>query len=260
MLIGAGAIALFPFLWMILASFKSFAEIMRSRALLPETWTLDAYREVFLRVAFLDALINSCVCAVSTTVFNVVTSLGAGYIFAKYRFPGKELLFMLVLSTMMVPWAVTLVPVYVTVANYGLINTLAGIVIPSIWSTFGIFMMRQFMQSIPNELIDAARIDGASEWRILFTVVGPMSAAALGALTIFAFLGSWDNFMWPLVILRSPEKLTLPLVLASLTIIRGTAYHVHCAASLMTVLPVMTLYGFMSRHFIRGLSMTGLKG
>ena len=190
---------------------------------------------------------------------TLLTSAVAGYVFAKYRFWGKEQLFTLLLSTMMVPFAVVLVPLYVTVANLALVDKLTGIIITGLCSTFGIFMMRQFMESIPNDLIDAGRIDGAGEWWIFSRVVLPLAKAPLSALAVFTFLGSWDSFLWPLVVLTSPENQTLPLVLAGLRSLYWSRYEMYAAGSMLTVLPVMVLYAVASKHFVRGIAMTGLK-
>jgi multiple sugar transport system permease protein len=254
-----GALCIFPFIWMIFASFKPFKELMSTRDLLPHTWTLAAYQTIIQRVNFLAGFANSLLVAVTVTVAAVLTSAAMGFIFAKYRFPGKEKVFVVLLATMMVPFAVVMVPLYVIIARIGLANQLAGIMVTGICSTFGIFMLRQFMESIPDELIDAARIDGASEWRIFFTIIGPMSGAPMAALAVFTFLGSWDSLIWPLIVLSSPEKQTLPLILAGLRNVYWTRYELYAAGSMLTVVPVMILYSFASRYFIRGLAMTGMK-
>jgi multiple sugar transport system permease protein len=160
---------------------------------------------------------------------------------------------------MMVPFAVVMVPLYITIADFGLVDRLGGIIVTGFFSTFGIFMMRQFMESIPFELIDAARIDGASEWRIFFTLVMPMSLSPMSALAVFVFLGNWDSFMWPLIVLHSLKRQTIPLVLAGLRSLYGTRYDMWSAGSMLTVVPIMIIYSFASRYFIQGIAMTGLK-
>jgi multiple sugar transport system permease protein len=252
-------IAVFPFLWMAFGSFKPFKELVQSKALLPKAWTLRNYEEILNRVNFVDAFRNSVVSAISVTVVAVFTSSVLGYIFAKYRFPGKELLFTLLLSTMMVPFAVVMVPLYITIADFGLADRLGGIIVTGFFTTFGIFMMRQFMETIPFELLDASRIDGASEWRIFFTIVSPMSLSPMAALAVFVFLGNWDSYLWPLIVLNSVDKQTLPLVLAGLRNLWWTRYEMWSAGSMLTVVPVMVIYAFASRYFIRGLAMTGIK-
>lgn len=248
-----------PFIWMVFASFKNFKELVSSRALLPEVWTLANYEDILTRVNFVAAFQNSVIAATTVTVATLFTSSALGYIFAKYHFWGKEQLFLLLLATMMVPFAVVLVPLYIIIGEIGLINHLGGIIVTGLWSTFGVFFMRQFMETIPVELVDAARIDGASEWRIFLSIIIPMSTAPLAALAVFTFLGNWDSFLWPLVVLNSPEKQTLPLVLAGLRNLFWTRYEIWAAGSILTVAPVMLIYSFASKYFIRGIAMTGLK-
>ncbi|CAN5834272.1 carbohydrate ABC transporter permease [soil metagenome] len=253
-------LSLTPFVWMILASFKNFKELVSSTNFLPEVWTLNNYSEIISRVNFPVAFVNSTISAASVTAVTLFTSAALGYIFAKYRFWGKEQLFAVLLSTIMVPFAVVLVPLYITITGLGLANSLGGIIITGLWSTFGIFMLRQFMETIPFELIDAARIDGASEWRIFLQIIIPLSGAPLAALAVFAFLGNWDSYLWPLVVLSSPEKQTLPLGLAGLRNLWWTRYEMWSAGSMLTVIPVMLVYAFASKYFIRGIAMTGIKG
>lgn len=252
-------VAIFPFVWMVFASLKPFKELVESRDLLPHTWTLRNFEEILSRVNFIAAFRNSIISAVSVTVVSVFSSSIWGYIFSKYRFPGKEILFIIVLSTMMVPFTVVLVPLYVTIADFGLVDQLGGIIVTGFYTAFGIFMMRQFMESIPFELIDAARIDGASEWRIFFRIVLPMSLSPMSALAVFVFLGNWDSYLWPLIVLQSLDKQTLPLVLAGLRNLWWTRYEMWSAGSILSVVPIMIIYSFASRYFIRGIAMTGLK-
>lgn len=252
-------LAIFPFIWMTFASFKTFKDLVSSTQMLPEVWTLNNYIEIASRINFPVAFLNSTIAATTVTLFTLLTSAALGYIFAKYHFWGKEKLFLLLLSTMMVPFAVVIVPLYLTVTGFGLANSLGGIIITGLWSSFGMFMLRQFMETIPYELIDAARIDGASEWRIFAQLILPLSGAPLAALAVFAFLGNWDSYLWPLVVLSSPDKQTLPLVLAGLRNLWWTRYEMWSAGSMLTVIPVMLIYSLASKYFIRGIAMTGLK-
>lgn len=252
-------LSLAPFIWMIFASFKNFKELVSSGNLLPQVWTLNNYREIVNRVNFPTAFVNSVLAASLVTTATLLTSAALGYIFAKYRFWGKEKLFLLLLSTMMVPFSVVIVPLYITITSFGLANQLGGIIVTGLWSAFGMFMLRQFMETIPFELIDAARIDGSSEWRIFGQIVLPLSGAPLAALAVFAFLGNWDSYLWPLVVLSSPEKQTLPQVLAGLRNLWLTRYEMWSAGSMLTVIPVMLVYSLASKYFIRGIAMTGLK-
>ncbi len=252
--------SLMPFVWMFFGSFKTYVELTSAKTLLPAHWTFDNYVQITQRVGFPRAFLNTTLVAVAVTLATLLTSSTAGYVFAKYRFWGKEKLFTLLLSTMMVPFAVVLVPLYVTVANLALADKLLGIVVTGLCSTFGIFLMRQFMESIPNDLIDAGRIDGAGEWWIFTRVVLPLAKSSLSALAVFTFLGSWDSFLWPLVVLTSPENQTLPLVLAGLRNLYWSRYEMYAAGSMLTVLPVMIVYIAASKHFVQGIAMTGLKG
>ncbi len=258
-LLGMSLSAIFPFIWMIFASFKTFKDLVSSTQMLPDPWTFNNYIEIASRINFPVAFFNSILAATTVTLFTLVTSAALGYVFAKYRFWGKEKLFVLLLSTMMVPFAVVIVPLYLTITGFGLANSLGGIIVTGLWSSFGMFMLRQFMEGIPFELIDAARIDGASEWRIFAQLILPLSGAPLAALAVFAFLGNWDSYLWPLVVLSSPEKQTLPLVLAGLRNLWWTRYEMWSAGSMLTVVPVMFLYSLASKYFIRGIAMTGLK-
>lgn len=253
-------VAVAPFVWSLLGSFKPFRELVSSSELLPQVWTTRAYEEILGRLNILEAFRNSLIVSTVVTASSLLTSSALGYVFAKYRFPGKELLFLAIVATLMVPFIVLLVPLYITVANAGLVNNLTGVIIVSLWTSFGIFMMRQFIDGIPSELLDAARIDGAGEWYIYRRIIVPLSGAPLAALAVFIFLGSWDSFLWPTTVLTSPENQTVPLILSGLRSLHFGRYDLWSAGSMLTVIPVMIVYAFASRFFIRGVAMTGLKG
>lgn len=248
-----------PFVWMFFASFKGYKELVSSKSMLPLIWTMRNYIEILESLNFPRAFLNSTIAAFSVTAVTLFTSAALGFVFAKYRFWGKEMLFVLLLSNMMVPFTVVIVPLYVTITEFGLGNSLGGIIVTGLWSSFGMFMMRQFMETIPSELLDAARIDGASEYRIFGQIVLPLATAPMAALAVFTFLGNWDSYLWPLVVMTSPEKQTVPLVLAGMRNLWWTRYEMWSAGSMLTVIPVMLLYSFMSKYFIRGIAMTGLK-
>ena len=259
-LILTAAVAVMPLVWCIFASFKYYKEVTSSIDLLPHTWTLANYREVLATPNIWSGFGNTIVVTCSVTAVTVLTSTMAGYVFAKYNFWGKEKLFLLLLATMMVPGAVTLVPVYIIVAKQmHLGDQLGGIIITGLFSTFGIFMMRQFMFNLPSELLDAARIDGASEWRIFFLMVIPLSASPMAALGIFVFLGTWNDFLWPFVVLTSPDRQTLPLVLNGLQGYYWSRFDLLITAGVLTLIPLMVAYMFGSKYMIRGIAMTGLK-
>ena len=248
-----------PFVWMFFGSFKSYVELTSGESLVPLAWTVDNYRAIIFRANFPQAFWNSTLVSLVVTGCVVLTSAAAAYVFAKYRFWGKEQLFIVILSTMMVPFADVLVPLYVTIVDIGLSNKLGGVIVPVLFSTFGIFLMRQFLEGIPSDLIDAGRIDGASEWWIFSRIIIPLSTAPMAALAVFTFLFNWDNFLWPLVVLTSPRSQTLPLVLAGLRSLYWERYDMWAAGSMLTVAPVMLLYAVAQKQFIRGITMTGLK-
>lgn len=252
-------ISVMPFVWMFFGSFKSYVELTAGESLLPQVWTVDNYRAIIFRANFPQAFWNSTLVSLIVTLSVLFTSTAAAYVFAKYRFWGKEQFFVVILSTMMVPFAVVLVPLYVTIADIGLSNKLGGVIVPVLFSTFGIFLMRQFLEGIPSDLIDAGRIDGASEWWIFSRIIIPLSTAPMAALAVFTFLFNWDNFLWPLVVLTSPQTKTLPLVLAGLRSLYWERYDMWAAGSMLTVAPVMLLYAVAQKQFIRGITMTGLK-
>jgi len=253
-------VAVAPFVWAFLGSLKPFRELVSSSDMLPKVWTLKAYTDILGRINITDAFKNSILIGLVITISSLITSSALGYVFAKYRFPGRDLLFLLLVSTLMIPFMVILVPLYITVADAGLVNSQAGVIVVSLWTSLGIFMMRQFIANIPTELIDAARIDGASEFYVYRRIILPLSASPLAALGVLVFLGSWDSFLWPSTVLTSPENQTVPLLLSGLRSLHFGRYDLWSAGSMLTIIPVMVVYLFASRYFIRGVSMTGLKG
>ncbi len=252
-------IAIAPLVWSLFGSLKPFHELMQSRDFLPHQWTLDAYQYVWGAANLWSSFRNTVIVTFSVTFVSVLTSTMAGYVFAKYRFPGKELLFLVLLATLMVPFVVMLVPLYITISHAGLSDSLAGVIVTGFYSTFGIFMMRQFILTLPLELLEAARIDGASEWRIFGQIVIPLSASPAAALSIFIFLGTWNDYLWPFVVLTSPNNQTLPLFLTGLEGLFITRYDYLIAAGVLTSIPLMVAYVFGSKYMIRGVAMTGLK-
>jgi multiple sugar transport system permease protein len=194
------------------------------------------------------------------TVLTLFTSSLSGYVFAKFEFPGRNRIFILVLAMMMIPFSITLIPSYALMVRFHWINNYLALIIPVAFNPFGIFLMRQFMHGIPNELLDAARIDGSGEWQIFFRIVLPLSTAGLAALGILTFIGQWDNFLWPLVIIDDPDLYTIPLGLAQFRGRVGTNVGGLAAAAMVAVLPVLIMYLFAQRRFIEGITLSGLKG
>jgi multiple sugar transport system permease protein len=203
---------------------------------------------------------NSLFVAITVTFLTLLTSSMAGYVFAKYNFRGRDALFVIILSMLMIPFNISIIPLYALMLDLEWTNSYWALIIPSAFSPFGIFLMRQFMHSIPDELLDAARIDGASEFGIFFRIVMPLSTAALAALAIFTFIAQWDDFLWPLVILDVPALYTLPLGLAQFRGRVGTNVGGLAAASMLAVIPVLIVYFIAQRRFIEGIAMTGMKG
>lgn len=259
MLLVGAFLALGPFLWMGLASFKTYSEVLSPR-LLPAVWTVANYREILDRVGFLIAFRNSSIVAIPGTVSVVLSSTAAGYVFAKYDFIGREALFTAILATLMVPFTVVIIPLFLTMNDLGLINNLGGLLLTSLCSTFGVFLMRQSIETIPNDYIDAARIDGASEPWIFRQVIVPLSRQAMATLAVFTFLGLWDNYLWPSVLLRSADNYTLPVVIAGMRSLFVERYHIWSAGSMLTVIPTMLLFTIVQKQFVRGLALAGLKG
>ena len=249
-----------PFVWMLLASSKTLPEILK----VPPTWLpgafrLDNFRTVLEDTDFLRYFLNSMIVAAISIVSVLITSSMAGYAFAKFDFPGRNILFVLVLATLMIPFQVRVIPLYVLADELHLLDTYAGLVLPGLVDAFGIFLMRQYMHSIPNDLIDAARVDGASEVRIFLKIVLPLAKPALSALAIFTLVASWESFLWPLLVISSPDKYTLPLGLAQFSGRFVTRVELQMAASALTILPLLIVFLVMQRRFIEGMATAGMK-
>jgi multiple sugar transport system permease protein len=251
-----------PFLWMLLGAFKTNADFVRTTpTLLPETWTLDNFSRLFSKQDFFRYFLNSAGIAIVVTAANLVFCSMAGYGLAKLKFAGHRPLMAITLATLMVPGSVTLVPLFVLMSKLGLINSYAAVTVPFMAGAFGVFLMRQFMHGVPDDLIDAARIDGAGEWRIFWGIVLPLLKPALAALAVFQFLATWNNFLWPLVALTDQSKYTLPVALATFSIGQNKAdYGLLMAGSVALVAPVIVLFLALQRHFTQSIAMTGLKG
>ena len=250
-----------PFLWMALSSLKPEGEIRSvPPTWLPETFTLENYRELFSRLDFPTYFINSVLVASLVTAGSLLFCSAVGYALAKLRFPGKKALFLVVLGMLMVPGMVLFVPQFVLVSNLGLTNTYGGLVLPFLAGPFGVFLMRQFLLSIPDDLIEAARVDGAGEWRIFLQVILPLCRPALATLGILTFLASWNNFLWPLVVATTEDKYTLPVALALYSVGQNrTDFGLLLAGAVVVVVPVLIVFLMLQRHFLRGIATTGLK-
>ena len=260
--LGAGLfLVVIPFAWMLVSSFKPEAEVRAAPPTWwPETITLSNYDRLFTSLDFPTYFMNSAVVALVVTAGNMIFCSMLGYALAKLDFPGKRPLFAIVLGTLMIPGVVTFVPLFVITTKLGLSNTLIGMILPFLAGPFGVFLMRQYIQTLPDELIQAARIDGAGELRIFFSVILPLCGPALATLGILTFLGSWNNFLWPLVVAQTEDKYTLPVALALYAVGQNaTQYGLLLAGSVVVVLPVLAIFLALQRHIMQGIAMTGIK-
>ena len=260
-LTAALVLVLSPFVWMILGSFKSEGELKQ----VPPTWwpqeaSLDNYRQLFDQLAFGTFFKNSTIVAVAVTAGNLLFCSMLGYAFAMLNFRGKRTLFTIVMGTLMIPFVVTFVPLFVLVANIGLIDSLPGLILPLLVGPFGVFLMRQFFLGMPRDLLDAGRVDGAGELRIFARVYLPLAGPALATLGILTFLASWNNFLWPLVVAQNEETYTLPVALALYSVGQNsTQYGLLLAGASVVVLPILVVFLIFQRRFIEGIATTGIK-
>jgi multiple sugar transport system permease protein len=250
-----------PFVWMILGSFKTTAELRQ----LPPTWipenpTLENYRALFDRLDFPRYFFNSAVVAISITLGNLLFCSMLGYALAKLEFPGKRVLLVVMLGTMMVPAVVTFMPQFVLVSNMELTNTHLGLILPFLAGAFGAFLMRQFIIGLPDELLEAARVDGAGEYTIFFRIVLPLCGPPLATLAVLTFLGSWNAFLWPLVVASTEEMYTLPVAIALFSIGQNRSdVALQMAGSVVVVLPVVILFFAMQKYVTQSIATTGIK-
>jgi multiple sugar transport system permease protein len=257
----AAVVALVPVIWTVLSSLKAnetiFAVPMRW---LPTTLQWNNYSDAFQVAPFGRYFLNSAIVAASVTATTVFFGAMAGYGFSKFRFPGRNLVFGLILSTFMIPFPVIMIPLFVLVRNLGWVNTYWGLIIPGALTGFAVFMMRQFIQAIPSELFDAARIDGAGEVRIFLTIVLPLARPALATLGILTFLDSWNNLLWPLIVIQSDEMETIPLGLTKFSTLYSTNYAQMLAMAVIASLPVLVVFVIGRRQIINSLMLSGIKG
>jgi ABC-type glycerol-3-phosphate transport system permease component len=283
LILGVGTvIALLPLLWMVSSSFKTGGEIFSpppsvvkakkrdphahpgalrvvADLLMPHKPTTDNYKRLFKEKPFSRYFVNSLFISTALTLLTLLFSTMGGFAFAKYRFPGGNALFWVVLGSMMIPFQALLVPLFALMDAFHWFDTYTAIILPFSASAFGTFLMRQYILSVPSQMLDAARIDGCSDLRIYWDIVLPVIKPALGALTIFAFMNSWNNFLWPLVVLRSESKYTLPLGLAGLVGVYSQEYGMLMAGTLISTLPVILLFLAMQREFVSGITLGAVK-
>ena len=261
LLVAAAFIALFPLAWMLSVSFMQPGEASAfPPPLLPAHATLANYHTLFARAGMGRHLANSLLIAGATTLLSLLFNLAAGYTFAKLRFAGRERLFRSLLGALVIPAQVAMIPLFLLMKWLGLVNTWGGVVVPALASVFGIFLVRQYARSIPNELLEAARIDGAGEARIFATIVLPLLKPIVVTLAIFTFLASWNDFMWPLIVLSDQAWQTAPVALAGLSREHVQDNELMMAGSVVTTLPVLLLFLVLQRHYIQGLLLGSVKG
>ncbi len=260
-LIPVAVIALFPLYWLITTALTpSEAAIQVPPSLFPTEPTIANFVRLFEQAPVIAWALNSLIIAVAIMIGHVVFDSMAGYAFAKKRFPGKGLLFVMIVSSLMIPVHVTLVPRFILVSNIGLVNNPLGVILPSIADVFGIFLMRQFISSLPSELEDAARVDGASEWQVFWRVVMPLSRPAVATVAIFSFVGAWNAFLWPLIVLSKRELLTLPVGVATLQQEFTQNIGMVMAGAAIGAIPMIVLFLLFQRFFLEGVRVGGLKG
>lgn len=262
-LVPGGLIALLPFVWMLLSSFKTLAEVRQiPPTFFPREFTLDNYERVLgdpdlpLGVFYR----NSAIIALANVVQVLFTSSLFGYIFAKFEFKGKKALFWFIMSLMMIPQQMTMIPGYLILARLGLINNLLGLIIPAAIDAFGIFLFRQFALSIPNELLDAARVDGAGEFTIYRRVVLPQLGPALATFGMLTFMFNWNAYLWPLIVLTEKNVRTLPIILTWFSNQMVDKTNLTMAASVLVILPVLFVFLLVQRWIVEGITLSGMKG
>ncbi len=258
-LIAIAAVMLGPFLWMLFTSLQSTFQALQ----FPPRWSpqpaWENYVHAWQRIPLGRYYVNSMLVAGAIAAGQIVTSVLAAYVFARLEFPGRDIIFLLYLGTLIIPTQVTLVPTFLVVRWLGWVDTYQGAIAPSLAHPFGVFLVRQFFLSIPDDLEDAARIDGASSLEILLHVILPISMPAISALAVFSFMWAWNSFLWPLIVLQTPGKYTVPVGLAMLQSELGTDWPVVMAATVVATLPVVLLFLAAQKHFARGIALTGLK-
>ncbi len=261
-LAGYAFITFIPFTWALSASFKSLPEISAGGAdFIPKAFTLENYKTIFLQEPLFGRwFVNSVIVAITVTLFNLLFNSMAGYALARIKFPGNRLLFVLVLAVLVIPGQITLLPKFLILKSFGWLNSYQGLIAPALVNATFIFMMRQFFLNFPKELEEAAALDGLNRFETFFQVVMPLAKPALAAQTIFIFMGSWNEFLLPLVVMSNPEMFTLPLGLNAFKGQYVTYWNYIMAASMIFTLPALAIYAFFNRYFIQGVTFTGGKG
>jgi multiple sugar transport system permease protein len=257
-----GVVAMvFPFVWQLLTSFKNFAGATAIPVQwIPQPWDFSNFGKVFGAMPFGQMFVNSLLLTVARTAGQVVLCTMAGYAFARMHFPGRNVIFLLFLSVLMVPGQLFLLPQYEIMQSLGWLDTLKAIIVPGLFSAFGTFLMRQFFMSMPNELEEAARLDGANQWQVFWRVMLPLAKPGIIALTVFTVLWSWNDMLWPLIVTSDQAKMPLSVGLTQLVGLHMTNYPVLMAGSLLATIPMVVVFMFLQRQFIQGIAFSGSKG
>ncbi len=260
-LTGLGLTMVLPFIWMVTTALMSDAEVYQfPPTFLPETWRWSNFAEALTMQPFGRFFFNSIVVSLLATAGQLLFCSMAAYAFARLRFPWRDRLFAVYLSTMMVPAIVTIIPSFLIISSFGWMNSYQALVSPAVSSVWGIFLLRQFFLSIPRELEDAARMDGAGDLAVFFRVILPLSRPALATLAIFAFMGSWKDFLWPLLVTNRIDMRTVEVGIAGFNSMYATDWPHQMAAAVVVLIPVVVIFLLAQKHFVRGITMTGLKG
>jgi multiple sugar transport system permease protein len=255
-------VMLFPFYWTVETAFSPAGSVLTTPSVIPHHLSLDGFRQLFSTsydIPFLRVILNSLVLAVVSTVLGVMTSAMAAYAFARLEFRAKGLVFALYLATLMIPLQVLVVPLFVEMRTFHLVDTYEAVLAPNIASAFGVFLIRQAIMAVPRELDEAATIDGCGHLRIFSAIILPNIRPALATFAIFAFMASWNNLLWPLVILSSNDHMTLPLALASLHGQFSTQWNVVMAGSVLSIVPMLLIYASAQKYVVQSMATTGLK-
>lgn len=260
LLIVIGASTIAPLVWMVSASVMPSGQANTfPPPFFPKEIRFDHYITLFTRLNLSTYIVNSAILSISVTLISTLVNSMAGYAFAKYRFKGRQPLFKLLIASMIIPAQVTMLPLFLMLNRMGLVNTYLGAIIPGIASIFGIFLIRQYALSIPDSVIEAARIDGASDWRIYWSLILPLSKPILITLAIFTFMGTWNDFLWPLIVMTDDSMWTLPVALAGLSGEHVQDTELMMAGSVMTILPVLLVFIVLQKYYIRGIMAGGVK-
>ncbi|SDF97169.1 carbohydrate ABC transporter membrane protein 2, CUT1 family [Fontibacillus panacisegetis] len=260
LLIAGVGIMLFPFLWMVATSFKIPQDVYNLR-LIPETITFDNYATIFKKAPFSEWIKNTLIISLIATTTVVIFDTATGYVLAKFSFIGKQLIFIIIISTIMVPTEMLIIPWYLIANEFGWSDTYWGVLFPGIITAFGIFLMRQFMDSIPSDLLDAARVDGLNEWSILLNIAIPLVKPAIVTLIILTFIGNWNQFIWPLIVLQTEEKFTLPvgIVYFSSELKDTSNWILIMAGTTISIAPLILIFLIFQKQIIRGIALSGMK-